>query len=88
MMNAVKHESTAELESKNDSHVEETRASGSTHSSLSEADRVLAVSKDEQKLIRKLDKRIMPIICSMYFFACTLFHKDLQIQASALIRTF
>ncbi|EJC98224.1 MFS general substrate transporter [Fomitiporia mediterranea MF3/22] len=30
------------------------------------------VVSDERRLVRKLDKRILPIVCAMYLFACTL----------------
>lgn len=26
--------------------------------------------EDEKRLVRRLDKRIMPMICAMYLFAC------------------
>ena len=30
-------------------------------------------AEEERRLVRKLDRRILPIICAMYFFACEFF---------------
>ena len=30
----------------------------------------IAISAEEKRLVRKLDKRILPITCLMYLFAC------------------
>lgn len=72
-MSTVKEEGNTNQDVKTDSPVEVERDHDSTDVSRSEPHSALVTCSDEQELVRKLDRRILPIICSMYFFACALF---------------
>lgn len=51
--------------------VEESGIPGSDKASSNDTGKAL-ISDEERKLVWKLDKRIMPILCLMYLFACAL----------------
>ena len=61
IINAVEEKADPDL-----SHIEKTVESEQEQ----DADYWASKSKEEAKLVRKMDKRILPIACLMYLFAC------------------
>ena len=72
MISTVKDESGTEREIKDSVNIIEMEALGNSGLSTDESHGGTETHADEQRLIRKLDRRILPIISLMYFFVCTL----------------
>lgn len=45
------------------------------------------VSVDERRLVRKLDRRILPITCLMYLFACQYLERSMSALSSLTTAT-
>ena len=46
-----------------------------------EATEEVEITPEEKRLVRKLDRRILPIVCLMYLFACKLYTAAFIIDA-------
>ncbi|EJC98223.1 MFS general substrate transporter [Fomitiporia mediterranea MF3/22] len=71
-MSTIQREGSSEHDGsikKQDIEIEETRVACQDNTSNSDEEKSLVISVQERKLVRKLDKRILPIICLMYLFA-------------------
>ena len=72
MISTVKDESGTEREIKDSVNIIEIGVLGSSSLSTNESPGGTETHSDEQRLIRRLDRRILTIISLMYFFVCTL----------------